>query len=269
MKKLVLREAPRINPKIPRISLSNSMHHPSVSEAPNLLSSKHSSTKLKLKLNGGPIQSEPVRALPLSTATATAKHSETIQSQKSLMDFQPGSDLPRSAKTSLKKLDQRSKTLSFESLNLSRSRWEEIKTPATPEEVLKSFSEVIPMWEQEEVKAYPEIYYIGKSFKPKLPEFDEENGDYKIMIKDHIGFRYEIIGLIGKGSFGQVIEVYDHCCKKSVAIKVIKNKPRFSKQAKIEVGILECIKAHDSHRTSNIIEILDQFLFRKHMVSPI
>jgi Protein kinase domain len=148
----------------------------------------------------------------------------------------------------------------------SRHRWENLKTPATPKEVLERFSDLLPAWEQEEVKLYNEIFYIGKNFKPKEPDFDDENGDYKILIKDHIGFRYEIIGLIGKGSFGQVIEVYDHSQKKSVAVKIIKNKTKFNKQARIEVEILEYIKEFDKNRQSNIIEILDKFIFRNHMV---
>jgi len=32
--------------------------------------------------------------------------------------------------------------------------------------------------------------------------FDESNGDYKIIKGDHIGYRYEILGLLGRGSFG-------------------------------------------------------------------
>lgn len=34
--------------------------------------------------------------------------------------------------------------------------------------------------------------------------YDDEKGDYKIVVGDHIGFRYEIISFIGKGSFGTV-----------------------------------------------------------------
>ena len=262
MKKIVESEISRSNSKIPRISLSNSMHRPSASEVSQLLYPKNPATKLKI--NTSLIHSDPIRAIPLSAVTM--KHSETVHSQKGPRDFQPVNETPKSAKSSLKRFDQRSKTHNFDSLHHSRSRWEEMKTPATPAEVLNSFSEVIPSWEQEEVKAYPEIYYIGKSFKPKQPEFDDENGDYKILIKDHIGFRYEIIGLIGKGSFGQVVEVYDHCSKKSVALKIIKSKARFSKQAKIEVEILECIKDYDTLKASNIIEIMDKFIFRRHMV---
>jgi dual specificity tyrosine-phosphorylation-regulated kinase 2/3/4 len=148
----------------------------------------------------------------------------------------------------------------------SRIRWEELKTPMTPSEVISLFGETIPLWEQREMENYSEIYFIGKNFKPKDPEFHDEQGDYKVLIKDHIGFRYEVVGLIGKGSFGQVLEVLDHKLKKSIALKVVKNLPKFHQQAKIEVEILKFIKEFDTCRSSNIIEIIDSFTFRSHIV---
>ena len=43
---------------------------------------------------------------------------------------------------------------------------------------------------------------------------------------DHIAYRYEIIEMLGKGSFGQVIRAYDHKMHQHVAIKIIRNKKR-------------------------------------------
>lgn len=156
---------------------------------------------------------------------------------------------------------------SSQNFNVSKVKWEDIKTPISPAEVISLFSESIPSWEQQELEKYSEVYYIGKNFKPKEPNFDDLEGDYKLLIKDHIAFRYEVIALIGKGSFGQVLEVFDHKTKRSVAIKLVKNKPKFHQQAKIEVEILSYIKDFDTQRSSNIIEILDTFTFRNHIVS--
>ena len=44
--------------------------------------------------------------------------------------------------------------------------------------------------------------------------------------------RYEIECVLGKGSFGQVVKAIDLETNEDVAIKVIKNKPAFFKQAK-------------------------------------
>ena len=35
--------------------------------------------------------------------------------------------------------------------------------------------------------------------------YDDDKGDYKVVMKDHIGYRFEILNFLGKGSFGIVI----------------------------------------------------------------
>lgn len=42
------------------------------------------------------------------------------------------------------------------------------------------------------------------------------------VIHDHVAFRYEILEVIGKGSFGQVIRALDHKTGQQVAIKIIR-----------------------------------------------
>ena len=32
--------------------------------------------------------------------------------------------------------------------------------------------------------------------------YDDENGEYKTVINDHIGYRYKVIKVLGAGSFG-------------------------------------------------------------------
>lgn len=43
----------------------------------------------------------------------------------------------------------------------------------------------------------------------------------------------------GQGSFGQVMQVYDHKHRCKLALKVIRNKRRFHHQAMVEVNILQ------------------------------
>jgi dual specificity tyrosine-phosphorylation-regulated kinase 2/3/4 len=57
--------------------------------------------------------------------------------------------------------------------------------------------------------------------------YDDQKGNYKIVVKDHIGFRYEIIQFLGKGSFGIAVKCFDHKMKEEVALKVIKNKKKY------------------------------------------
>lgn len=44
----------------------------------------------------------------------------------------------------------------------------------------------------------------------------------KQVMHDHVAFRYEILEVIGKGSFGQVIRALDHKTGQQVAIKIIR-----------------------------------------------
>lgn len=60
-----------------------------------------------------------------------------------------------------------------------------------------------------------------------------------------MGYRYEILGHLGKGSFGSVVKVFDHKRKEEAAIKIIRSKKKFFNQALIELKILKFIKDND------------------------
>lgn len=47
------------------------------------------------------------------------------------------------------------------------------------------------------------------------------------VLHDHIAYRFEVLEVIGKGSFGQVLKCLDHKNNELVAIKMIRNKKRF------------------------------------------
>lgn len=57
--------------------------------------------------------------------------------------------------------------------------------------------------------------------------YDDDQGDYKTTIKDHFGFRYEVLEHLGAGSFGQAIRCHDHKTGNEVAVKIIRNKKKF------------------------------------------
>lgn len=46
------------------------------------------------------------------------------------------------------------------------------------------------------------------------------------VLNDHIQYRYEVLELLGKGSFGQVLKCLDHKTKEQVALKILINRPR-------------------------------------------
>lgn len=99
----------------------------------------------------------------------------------------------------------------------------------------------------------------------KSHEFNELITISTQVIHDHICYRYEILEVIGKGSFGQVIRALDHKTNQYVAIKIIRNKKRFHHQALVEVRILDELRKKDADGSHNIIHMLDYVYFRNHL----
>lgn len=57
--------------------------------------------------------------------------------------------------------------------------------------------------------------------------YDDENGSYLKALHDHLVYRYEVLEVLGKGSFGQVVKALDHKTGQHVAVKIIRNKKRY------------------------------------------
>nr|XP_029712273.1 dual specificity tyrosine-phosphorylation-regulated kinase 4 isoform X1 [Aedes albopictus] len=145
--------------------------------------------------------------------------------------------------------------------------------PLTPSEALKYHGTRLTDYEKQEIEKYPEIYYLGLdackiNAKPGTAlnsGYDDDNGSYNKVIHDHVCYRYEILEVIGKGSFGQVIRALDHKTNQHVAIKIIRNKKRFHHQALVEVRILDELRKKDVDGAYNVIHMLDYFYFRNHL----
>lgn len=103
----------------------------------------------------------------------------------------------------------------------------------TPSKILadSDLASCLTWFEKEEIKKYPEIYYIGECQNKISPAqrdwgvsgYDDRNGRYRCRKKDHIAYRYEVIQALGKGSYGDVVEAFDHKNQKRVAIKILRN----------------------------------------------
>ena len=76
---------------------------------------------------------------------------------------------------------------------------------------------------------------------------------------DHIGYRYEVVDFLGKGSFGQAMKCFDYKNNEFVAMKIIRNKKRFHHQATVEVKVLQHLKDHDPDDINNIVRMKESF----------
>ncbi|KAI8593272.1 kinase-like domain-containing protein, partial [Geranomyces variabilis] len=96
--------------------------------------------------------------------------------------------------------------------------------------------------------------------------YDDSRGDYYLTKHDHINYRYEILSLLGKGSFGQVVKCFDHKTKCNVALKIIRNKKRFERQGAVEVKVLERLKDEIARGGGDSsVQMVESFLFRGHL----
>ena len=43
-----------------------------------------------------------------------------------------------------------------------------------------------------------------------IKDFDDEEGYYNVLLNDHLIYRYELLKILGKGSFAQVVSCFDH-----------------------------------------------------------
>ncbi|XP_071855014.1 dual specificity tyrosine-phosphorylation-regulated kinase 4-like isoform X2 [Apostichopus japonicus] len=145
--------------------------------------------------------------------------------------------------------------------------------PLTPTDAMKYHHQKLTAFEQLEIMDFPEIWFVGPEAKKvegvqgasQNNGYDDENGSYLKILHDHLCYRYEVLEVIGKGSFGQVVRAYDHKSGETIAIKIIRNKKRFHHQALIEVKILDVLRRKDRDNSNNVIHMREYFYFRNHL----
>jgi len=148
-------------------------------------------------------------------------------------------------------------------LHVNLKNWDNMSFSTDPDYVLENYKSCLSELEANEILSYNHIYCIADK-KNKLStdneeDYQDENGMYILIPGDQLKYRYEIIQVLGKGSYAQVIKAYDHKLHTEVAIKLI-NQRHFDVAAS-EAKILEYIKQHDGCR-QNIVELQKRFFYR-------
>ena len=127
------------------------------------------------------------------------------------------------------------------------------------------------VWEKEEILQYPSIFYFGwkcleKRNRRSLNDYRDTNGFYSWLKGDHLNYRYEMIDVLGQGSFGLVLQCFDHQRRENVAVKMIRKKKRFEEQAQLERNLLQHFILKDRDNQFNLIQLKDSFAFRTHLI---
>ncbi|KAK6140350.1 hypothetical protein DH2020_025914 [Rehmannia glutinosa] len=113
--------------------------------------------------------------------------------------------------------------------------------------------------------AYSSIYYKGiprNGSPPWRP--DDKDGHYVYAVGENLTPRYRILGKMGEGTFGQVLECLDNERKEIVAIKVVRSIQKYREAAMIEIDVLQKLARHDICG-SRCVQIRNWFDYRNHI----
>ncbi|KAG0192867.1 hypothetical protein DFQ28_007340 [Apophysomyces sp. BC1034] len=169
---------------------------------------------------------------------------------------------------------EQSRAKSQEQSKLIKEKEKGLRVAMSPQTALKLYKASLSPYERTEILEHSQIYFVGAHAKKRHASsdhttsnfgYDDEQGDYHIVLRDHLMYRYEALEVMGKGSFGQVIKCFDHKSGQTLAIKIIRNKKRFHAQAMVEVKILEDLMRWDPEDKHNNVRMTDHFYFRSHL----
>ncbi|KAJ4951150.1 hypothetical protein NE237_027982 [Protea cynaroides] len=93
---------------------------------------------------------------------------------------------------------------------------------------------------------------------------DDREGHYVYNLGENLTPRYKILGKMGEGTFGRVLECWDRQTREHVAIKVVRSICKYREAAKIEIDILQHLCSNDIG-SSCCVQIRNWFDYRNHI----
>ena len=218
----------------------------------------------------------PTRLPPLTSQTSVSSTKGNSASQQNLDATEHGRSVASASNkenTPNSMMQARSQSVGSTGRDAKLSAGKSSSTVFTPQEAMMQFMHKLSTYEHHEIFNYPQVYFVGQNAKKIVGivsgannnGYDDEQGSYSHVPHDHIAYRYEVLKIIGKGSFGQVIKVLDHKTQQHVALKMVRNEKRFHRQAQEEIRILEHLRKQDKDNNMNVVHVLEHFTFRNHI----
>jgi dual specificity tyrosine-phosphorylation-regulated kinase 2/3/4 len=130
--------------------------------------------------------------------------------------------------------------------------------PSKPNFILANFRAFLTDFEESEILTYRQVYYLRDAPPPTKQGSFKTSDFFRFVKGDHIAYRYEQIRVLGKGSFGSVIQCLDHKVNEPVAIKLLRDKPKLHSSIVFELQLLRDLQGPDNH----IVRYVESFSFR-------
>ncbi|KAI1337971.1 kinase-like domain-containing protein [Xylariaceae sp. FL0016] len=94
---------------------------------------------------------------------------------------------------------------------------------------------------------------------------DDDDGHYIVVPDADLTSQYQMVKLLGQGTFGKVVQAKDRKRNKLVAIKIIRAVQKYRDASRIELRVLQTLKANDDENRNRCIHLRDCFDFRGHI----
>ena len=215
--------------------------------AVNVVGAKQPGLSEELEKSAGRTTSSSILS-PVQRIISSAKLNAGTSPQSALSSSEADD---AAADEEMKKLNSKKKDFEDSAKKLDELRRKAVpKGRVGPAQALKIAN--LNIFERGEIIDFKDIYFCGTpNAKKRVGDlsaqaanfgYDDDKGDYHIVLGDHLAYRYEVLDVLGKGSFGQVMRCIDHKTGGLVAVKIIRNRKRFHQQALIEVDLLQKLK---------------------------
>ncbi|KAL2107317.1 hypothetical protein VUR80DRAFT_5411 [Thermomyces stellatus] len=99
----------------------------------------------------------------------------------------------------------------------------------------------------------------------KNVKVDDDDGHYIVVPNTNLTDRYQLVKLLGQGTFGKVVQARDRRRNRPVAIKIIRSVQKYRDASRIELRVLATLKANDEENRNRCIHLRDCFDFRGHI----
>ncbi|EHY56886.1 serine threonine protein kinase CMGC group [Exophiala dermatitidis] len=99
----------------------------------------------------------------------------------------------------------------------------------------------------------------------KHQKVDDDDGHYIVTPHTPLTDRYDIVRLLGQGTFGKVVEAYDKRKKTKCAVKIIRSVQKYRDASRIELRVLSTLALNDKDNRNKCIHLRDSFDFRNHI----